>query len=416
MENKTIGIRIHDIHHGLILGTGALVETELSLMKELGAATQIATTIKDHEIIENINTLYAAAGELKIPKTLTDVALKHLEKLDFVRLKLDVNHNITRIDVTIPKYSKIYNDIGDYFKNENSSKLAFNTISTLNKVSMFPHKEKDIISELKISTDEYDCIKDLGKNCSFLDTYRSPKDSESILFSPLHWDDNPSNIFELLRKHSSIELSTTIKSIQKYQGLPGDNISNEILFDAIKLGCFPTLSVDSTTGLKKFVFTPQLGISHEEKTLLHKARVLLSCVRYGENFAGITKIHSPERLIEVLAGRGYLEEHTESLKQYESARNLGLVKIIPSGFNRHEVHFIDNDENKKAVDLAIQMLQVGETAKIDNSIGIAKSILLPSALKHPTQTRFHLLKNKPSNRSQSTLHKINDLLRGVDID
>lgn len=81
-DKTSVGIKIHDMHHGLIQSTGALVETELSFLKVLGAAIQIATTIKDHEIINDLKPFYAAAGELRIPRPLAKEALTHLEILD----------------------------------------------------------------------------------------------------------------------------------------------------------------------------------------------------------------------------------------------------------------------------------------------------------------------------------------------
>ncbi len=415
-SKKSIGIKIHDMHHGLSQSTGAIVETELDLLKNLGAAIQIATTIKDHEIINDLTPFYAAAGELKIQKPIAKEALQHLERLGFVRLKWDTGrYNITRIDIVVPELSKIYTDFGDYFISENKSEIAQKFVSMIDKLSLFPHKEKDIKSQLDIDPANYDCLKDIGTATSLLDSYRSPKDSESIIYSPLYWDDNPDKIFQLLDKHDSVSLSDSLKLIKNHQGISGDNLNDNILKDAILLGCFPTLSVTSTSGLKKFVFTPQLGVGKEEKVLLHKARVLLSSVRYGENFAGITKIHSPGKLINALAGRGYLKAHSESLKQYESARNQGLVKLIPAVGNRYEVHFIDNEENKKVVSMALEMLQVGEASKVDDSQEIAKKILLPDSIQHPIQTRTHMLKTESTNRSSSTIEKINDLIRGVNL-
>lgn len=150
-----------------------------------------------------------------------------------------------------------------------------------------------------------------------------------------------------------------------------------------------------------------------EKELLHKARVLISCVRYGENFAGITKIFSPVALINALARRGYLKGHSESLKQYEPARNLGLVKLIPTAGNRYEVHFIDNEENKAVVQMASEMIEIGETSKFDNSEELAKKILIPGNILHPTQTRTQVIQDKPVEKTTSTIKTVNDLLRGI---
>jgi len=414
-EKESIGIKIHDMHHGLIQRTGAIIETEFSLLKELGAAIQIATTIKDHEIISDLNPFYAAAGELKIQKNLAKEALQHLEALGFVRLRWNTGHReIIRIDITVPGLPKIYKDFGDFFVSENKSKMASKLVYLMEKLSLFPHKERDIRSQLHVPSQIYDCIFDIGKSASLLDSYTSPIDSESILYSPLYWDDNPAAIFDLLKKHKSIDLANALNEIKQYQGIPGDKVENNVLLDAIALNCFPTLSISSTTGLKKFVFTPRLGVGRVEKALLHKARVLLSCVRYGENFARISKIFSPEKLINALSGRGFLKAHSESLKQYESARNHGLVKLIPIGIDRYEVHFIDNDENKRVVSMALEMIAFGETSKYDNSHEVAKKILLPDNLKHPIQTRTLVLENEKVVRSTSTIKKVNDILRGID--
>jgi len=414
MDKKSIGIKIHDIHHGLIKSTGAVVETELELLRSLGVGIQIASVIKDHEVIKNMTPFYAAAGELKISRPLAKEGLYHLEALGFVRLKnTSQKQDISRIDITVPGLSKIYTDFGDYFESKNQSDLAASTVSIIEKLSQFPHKEKDIVSQMGISTSDYDIIKDIGRSISIIDTYKSPKDSESIIYSPVYWDDKPEKIFEILETHSSEKLSTALQTIRGYQGLSGDQLTNQVLIEAIKLGCFPTLSVNSVGGNKKFVFTPRKGVGKEEKTLIHKARVLLSCVRYGENFAGISKIFNPYALINALSGKGWLRGHSEGLQQYESARNHGLVKIIPTG-STYEVHFIDNDENNKAVQMALDMLEHGQIPKNDKSQEIAKKILLPSSLNHPTQTRIHVMENMTEHRSVSTVQKINDLIRGVD--
>jgi hypothetical protein len=77
------------------------------------------------------------------------------------------------------------------------------------------------------------------------------------------------------------------------------------------------------------------------------------------------------------------------------------------------VHFIDNDENRRTVKMALEMIQIGETSIYDNSHDLARQILLPSSLKHPIQTRTHVLESERVVRSSSTLKKVNDILRGI---
>lgn len=414
-DKVSIGVKIHDIHHGLIQCSGAIVESEYWFLKELGVAVQIATTIKDHEIIKDLAPFYAAAGELKIPRQLANIGLSHLEKLGFVRLKYQTGKQvIDRVDVSVPELRKIYKDVGDYFISENESNIALLTVELIDKLSAFPHKEKEIISSLEINPLERDLILDVGRSSSLVDSYTSPSDSESILYSPLYWDENPSKIFSLLGKHTSDSFYKTVEKVRAYQGLPDSKVDDKIINEAIRLGCLPTLSVKSTSGMRKFIFTPKTGVGSIEKELLHKARVLISCVRYGENFAGITKIFSPEKLINALARRGYLKGHSESLMQYEPARNLGLVKLIPTYGGRYEVHFVDNDENKKVVQMATELIQLGDTSKFDNSEETAKKILIPGNILHPTQTRTMVITEKIAVKTISTSQRINDLLRGIE--
>lgn len=414
-DSTSIGVKIHDVHHGLIRSVNAIVETEYALLKELGVAIQIATTIKDHETIKDAKQLYAAAGELKISRPAANAGLDHLERMGFVRLKrASVDRSIERIDVTVPGLGTLYKGFGEYFASENDSRIAAQTLEMLERLSAFPHKQADIVSSLGLSPTELDLILDVGKASSLLDTYISPSDSQSVLYSPLYWDDNPQAIFKLLESHSSDTFLSTIDKVRRHQGLPDGRLSDLTLTEAVTLGCLPTLAVNSTSGLKKFIFTPRVGVGKIEKELLHKARVLISCVRYGENFAGITKIFSPDTLIGALVNRGYLKGHSESLKQYEPARNLGLVKIIPTPAGRYEVHFIDNDENQMVVQMATEMLQVGETSKYDDSEENARKILMPGQLLHPTQTRTQVVHENPVERSTSTIKKVNDLLRGIE--
>jgi hypothetical protein len=92
---------------------------------------------------------------------------------------------------------------------------------------------------------------------------------------------------------------------------------------------------------------------------------------------------------------------------------LGLVKLIPTFGGRHEVHFIDNEDNKQVVQMALDMIQIGETSKFDKSESVAKQILVPGNILHPTQTRTHVLQEKTIIKSTATVQRVNDLLRGI---
>jgi len=416
MEAIDIGIRILDAFPGINSVKSGIVESRFYLMKQIGAALNIGTIIKDHETISELSSLYTIAGEIGIARELLASALDHLERINVVRLQRDSRSRPTRVDVKIPDYDRFLTLAGDYFKTEvEQSDYSISFLQVLDSLSSMPVKEKELRSLLKIASDEFDLIKSLGKAGSLLDEYLSPKDSENILFSPLYWDQNPEKIFQLCQGHNFLEVKKCLDLVRDRPGIPGEQLTEPILLEGILMGALPTYSVDSSSGMKKFVFSPANGVPKAEKAILNKARTLIACIRYGENFASITPVFDPERLLTVLKNRGFLGRHSESLRQYEPARNLGIVKLVPAS-GRYEVHFVDNAENTKAADLAIQLLGSSrygksEIPKANRLVGVENS----NALIEPIPTRGIVLKENHAIRNISTIQSINDIIRGANI-
>jgi hypothetical protein len=65
------------------------------------------------------------------------------------------------------------------------------------------------------------------------------------------------------------------------------------------------------------------------------------------------------------------------------------------------------------VQMASEMIEIGETSKFDDSEEMAKKILIPGNILHPTQTRTHVIHDKSIKKTTSTIKKVNDLLRGI---
>lgn len=70
----------------------------------------------------------------------------------------------------------------------------------------------------------------------------------------------------------------------------------------------------------------------------------------------------------------------------------------------------------KALDLALQMLSVGEITRDVKGTEQAKQILLPGYYEHPTAVRVHYMTKEKIAYSKKTVEKVNDLIRGVSSD
>jgi hypothetical protein len=411
-----IAIRAHDMHHGLSLKTGGLL-SRVKTTRIVGACAQLSTVIKDQEVIENYSQLEAAAGEIGIDELLLERCLKDLEEVEFVRLKKS-GDEITRIDVKVPLLDGIYGRLGELWVARKPSEFEQVGIGILDEVATMPQKATDIQERYGLSLNDMGALKDLGTAGSYLGTYTSRKDGEEVWYSPLHWDEKPEQMMRLADKYPSHGISEVFQTVRDYQGKPSDDLKDGLLTDAIALGCLPTCAVKSTAGKKQFVFTPIANVGLKEKSILTKARALLSCVRYGENFGSITRIKDPSVLLAALKVRGYLRPHTEILRQYETLRDLGVGRIARDSAHsdRYWFHLIDNAENKKALELAIQMLQIGDVAREVSGAEKARQLLLPGVFEHPTAVRAGHMTKERITLSLKTVEVVNDLIRGVSSD
>jgi len=173
-------------------------------------------------------------------------------------------------------------------------------------------------------------------------------------------------------------------------------------------------SVDSTGGKKYFAFTPVQGVGKLEKALLEKARALVACVRYGQHYAGVTRIKYPLLILERLRTNRRLGAHSEILRQYSVLHKLGVGRITRDRFfaGRYNFDLIDTAENLRALDLAVQYLTVKEVTKADPKIDEARQLLLPGIYGSHTNTRMSLRGVKTTEMSEESVNQLNHLLIG----
>lgn len=416
MDDKLISGRLEEINEGLCNQTGGLTETHFRKTKRLGAAVRVANLIKGQDVISDYNYLLAAAGELKIPADTLDKSLEELEDIGYVTLHKSAGE-IRKIEERIPLLEEQYASIGEKWRLTSPTDIEKTTVNILDELMIAPHKERNIIAKFNLDHESFGIITDVGKTGAFYESYTSPVDGSSIGFSPLYHDENPEKLITLFEKFPTEDVSEKIRRIRNYQGLPLENISEPILIEAIKTGCIPTPSVNSTSGEKFFAFTPLIGVGKLEKALLEKARAIVSCVRYGQTYAGITKINDPLAILHKLKYSKRIGSHSEIKRQYALLHKLGVGRITKDPFNSGRFNFeiIDTVDNLRSLDLAIQYLTVKEVVKFDESVLKAKQLLLPGvsgSYGSTTMTRMSTKNLKQTQMSKSSIDALNHLIIG----
>ena len=179
----------------------------------------------------------------------------------------------------------------------------------------------------------------------------------------------------------------------------------------------PTPSVNSTAGEKFFAFTPVQGVGKLEKAILEKARAIIACVRYGQHYAGVTRIREPLDILDALIRRKRIGAHSEILRQYALLHKLGVGRIRKDSQyqDRYHFHLIDTEDNMRAMQLAVQYLTVKEVIKANSAAHRAKELLLPGitgSYGSTSATRMAAQNVKPTIMSKNSIDELNHFIIG----
>lgn len=413
MEGKYIAGRLQEINEGLVSQSGGLVEAHFRKSKRLGAAARLCNVLRGQDVIDDYNILAAAAGELGINADTLDRALGELEEIGYVTL-YKTSGEIGKVEERIPLLSDRYEQIGQKWLDSHPSEIERATVEVLDDLLMAPRRERDLQRHHSLDDFAFRIISDVGKSGDFYSSYTSPVECCEIAFSPLYHDENPEAFLRLFDQHPEEDVSKILRTIRDYQGKPVDSIDDPILRQAIEAGCVPAPSVNSTGGKKHFAFTPVQGVGILEKSLLEKARALVACVRYGQHYAGVTRIKYPLLILEKLKSSRQLSAHSEIFTQYAMLHKLGVGRITknPHFLNRYNFQLIDTDENLRALDLAIQYLTINEVTKTDIGSEGARQMFLPGVYGSATNTRLSLRNIASTELSQESIANLNHLLIG----
>lgn len=399
MDSLLIGLRAQDFHESL-KNTSAFGPKDVHYKKTLliGKAAVLAMHLRGLLYVKDYTQLEYAAASLGISSLELPTVLRELEEVSFISI-VQAGSIIRRVDIRVPEFRSGYTDLGERLKQLHPSEIEQASIEILSKLYNGPSDKATLLNSTGLDNTQKSIMIDVMESGVLVAT--QTVEGQPLMYTPLAVDGNPTLYLKWAKKFPS-EVAQVIETLKKYQGSPLNDLTisnNPALNDAISTGMLMPVEVIGSTGTQRFVFAPQGGLSQEENIILDKARAILACVRYGQKFAAGRPIKYP----------GLILERLRDYKRFKQGHP------IDEGNGRWNFEIDDTEENMKALNVALEMLEYGvaPSAKID--LEAQKALLSSSGYQCPISTRLRLskdIRSSPKTRAE-IIHQMGNLVRGV---
>lgn len=365
-----------DLHTGL----GTFQVPDFDELRTIGMAATVAIHIKglgevDYELLRKVSEHF-----MSVPSAALNEVLRLLQDVGFVKL-IERGRRIDRVIPNVPVFDDVYDTIADFATSEcEINECEETAIAILRALQSAPQNRDALYNALGVEKALFDRCLEIGASSGIVSHHKAR--GRPILISPFYFTDNLSGLADAAVSAGASTIQSVLDKVKDNQGWPISLLEStkEIGGDALQSSEIAVLRKLSQEGILKpptiqfgqrsesFVFTPRPGgtrLNAANREIYERAMALVSAVRKGQLLPRQFRIHSPLALLRALRDRGHVRANSEADVQY---KNLGVLRIAHlkrvSG-GRWELHLIDTPENKKALDLAISLLQTGSLSNME---------------------------------------------------
>lgn len=377
VSDFVVGLRAHDFHEGLrYIVDSRTKDAFFNNTVLIGKAASLAMHLRDLGALYLPDVeLRCAASMLGIGGVELDRVLTELQEVDFITV-IKSGSSIKRIELRVPKLRSGYEDLGSRWRELEPTEIEQAGIAALNSLFEGPRQEQLLARELNLGNREFAIMRDVMAAGQLLST--QPLAGLNYVFSPLAIDGKP-DLYLAWANQFPTEVRAVLKTLKDAQGLPSDAPAirdNKALNAAIMTGVLMPVRVDGSTGSHGFLFAPQSGIAAHEKVILDKARAIVSCVRYGQHYASVNKIQSPNAIVrKLISDKQFSKGHPDLLEQYSLLASKFIGKPFKDTNGYWNFRVDETPDNMQALNTALEMLETGEpiSAKVDQDVHAALS-------------------------------------------
>ncbi len=420
LPNHVIGIRAQDFHEGL-KEVGGLAQKDIYFRKTLriGKAAALAMHLKGLNVVADHEALVAMCSILGIGADEMLPVIRELQEISFIRSARIDGDVVKRLELSIPELRDGYADLGQRLLDLGPTDHEQTGLLLVQEAIRVPQSEASVVARLGLDAEVVAVVKDVVTSGGLVDTYE--RADGAVLYSPLMVEENARALVELSKRYPEEAVVGAFDRVRSYQGIPEEDIAkvkDEVLTTAVATGALQPVTLDGPgVGGRRFYFTPKGGLPPERRVILDKARALLAGVRCGQRYATATPIKYPRSLLRRLKEqRGFSKAHSDLATQYGLvvSKGMGVLERVGSRWS-FKLH--DTPENLAAVDLAIELLETGETTTASIDVEARELMNVSGSYAGPVSTRARI--KRPARRSKAGIadiyEKMAKITRGIEV-
>lgn len=391
LASEHLALRAHDVHQGLhdVDRNVGLVGSELETTQLVGMAAALATSVKGREVVDDAVALKTVAAEqLDIDRFAFNSIVEILEEVDFVRNVRRTGGSITSFYESVPEtFERLYATLGEVWTQRAPGELEQTLIGTVQELSMGPRR----VEELQIDPTGLDRVLQLGSEAEAI--HIVTVHGERIAHSPFFAYEHPDSMADVLAAVDVDSVRRAFEEIRGYQGVPVATSTNaEVLDGLVAAGLVAGPALEDPRGNRQAFAIAPYGLGRPElltirKPILDKAMAIVTAVRMGQHFGGITSLRAPVAILRRLQDPDWEGAfHSSTRRQYGALYRLGIIRFVKNG-SLYGIRLIDSADNREALQLAIELLEYGEaTSTKEAGIRPQDGLAAAGTYRYPIQT------------------------------
>jgi hypothetical protein len=297
----------------------------------------------DQSEIIPIERLEIYASQSGIRKTEFEFCLKEMEKTGKIVVQSLKTGIIKGIESYCFSTADVINAVGEIYQSNNPNTTEKINLDSLEISSTMPYKENELKSQLcnkgYIERDVIAALH-LQENFHLIGVKRNEFVSQAIFYNEHIFQTNPTKIVKAIEGLNENEKQIVLEVqnlLRKTPGHPIDSLKRKYAAKIIDImqgtGLIEALEVSSNYGNASFGTLPQLRLPDLNTSSLlsdiyHKAKLLLSCIRYGQmkSVSGRGRIQDPLLIINALLNNRWVGPCTAIGEDYRILELQGVIE------------------------------------------------------------------------------------------